>query len=217
MPGVQLDTLVETTTVLVEANRCTWPVPCEVPVELCMCDSPVPFEASNCTWPVPCGPGVPVEVCMCTSPVPEEACTTLVSEVNEMSLKRPNNDCDDHFSSSTDTRGVKRQKREVEDLNQYKSEIMADRCEENISERTKTERDESVEVRQRMESILDQFLADYKQEEDTKSSPKLTKMSEFDVEQEEDTKACISEEESIENIQKFLDEWDLTPSRPVMN
>ena len=158
---------------------------------------------------------------MCTSPEPVEACTTLISDVNEMSLKRPNNDCDsqgeDHFSSNTDSRGVKRQKREVEDLKRYKSEIMADRCEENISERTKTERDETVEVRQRMESILDQFLADYKQEENTNSSPKLPKMSEFDVEQEEDTKACMSEEESIENIQKFLDEWNLTPSRPVMN
>ena len=112
-------------------------------------------------------------------------------------------------------RGVKRQKREVADWKvvcRYKPEKI-----ENISERTKTERDESVEVRQRMESILDQFLADYKHEDDTKSSPKLPKMSEFDVEQEEDTKACMSEEESIENIQKFLDEWDLTPSCPVVN
>ena len=110
MPGVQLDTLVETTTVLVEANRCTWPVPCEVPVELCMCDSPVPFEASNCTWPVPCEAGVPVKVCMCTSPIPVEACTTLITDVNKMSLKRPNNDSnsqgEDHFSSSTESRGV---------------------------------------------------------------------------------------------------------------
>ena len=81
---------------------------------------------------------------------------------------------------------------------------MTDHCQENFSETMKTGRNETVEVRERIESILDQFLADYKPEEDTKAP-------QFNLEEEEKEEKRginISEEESIENIQKFLDEWN---------
>ena len=77
----------------------------------------------------------------------------------------------------------------------------------------KTGRNETVEVRQRIENILDQFLADYKPEEDTKAP-------QFNLEEEEEEEKRginISEEESIENIQKFLDEWNQTPPAAILN
>ena len=103
-----------------------------------------------------------------------------------MSQKRSNNDCDSqakpHFSSNTDSSRV---------VKRYKSEKMGERRQDNISE-TKTGRDETV--RQRIDGVLDQYLADYKEEEDTNL-----------------------EEESIENIQKFLDEWNLASPAAILN
>ena len=139
----------------------------ETLVETTIVEAAVPVEARSCTWPVPVEP----------------VCTTLLSDANQVSRKRSNDGGDSqakhNFSSNTDSsRTVKR----------YKSERMTNPCQGNISETAKTGRGETVEVRQRIDGVLDQFLADYKQEEDTNL-----------------------EEESIENIQKFLDEWNLTP------
>ena len=138
----------------------------EILVETTIDEAAVPVEARSCTWPVPVEP----------------VCTTLLSDVNQVSQKRSNDSGDSqakpNFFSNTDGRVVKR----------YKLEKMTNHCQGNISETTKTGRDETVEVRQRVDGVLDQFLADYKEEEDTNL-----------------------EEESIENIQKFLDEWNLTP------
>ena len=49
-------------------------------------------------------------------------------------------------------------------------------------------------MRQRIDGVLDKYLADYKEEEDTNL-----------------------EEESIENIQKFLDEWNLASPAAILN
>ena len=140
----------------------------ETLLETTIAEAAVPVEATGCTWPVP---------------VDETVCTSL-----SMSGKRSNNDDDSQtkhqFSSNIDCRVVKR----------YKSEKITSHCQEEISETMKTGRDETVQVRQRIEGVLDQFLADYKQGEDTKA-----------------------EEESIENIQKFLDEWKLTSSDASLN
>ena len=142
----------------------------ETLVETTIDEAAVPVEARSCTWPVPV----------------ETVCTTLPSEVNLMSQKRSNNDCDSqakpHFSSNTDSSRV---------VKRYKSEKMADRCQDNISE-TKPGRDETV--RQRIDGVLDKYLADLKEEEDTNL-----------------------EEESIENIQKFLDEWNLASPAAILN
>ena len=165
----------------------------ETLVEASIVEAAVPVEAGGCTWPVP------VETCT----------TTLVTDtVNLTSRKRPSNDSDSqakhYFSSNTDSRaGLKR----------YKSEKITDHCHEKFSETMKTGRNETVEVRERIESILDQFLADYKPEEDTKAP-------QFNLEEEEEEEKRginISEEESIENIQKFLDEWNQTPPAAILN
>ena len=145
----------------------------ETLLETTIAEAAVPVEATDCTWPVP----------------GETVCTSLRSDVKPMSGKRSNIDGDSqakhHFSSNTD--GSKVMKR-------YKSEKITSHCQEEISETMKTGRDETVQVRQRIEGVPDQFLADYKQGEDTKA-----------------------EEESIENIQKFLDEWKLTSSDASLN
>ena len=141
----------------------------ETLVEATIDEAAVPVEARSCTWPVPVEP----------------VCTTLLSDVNQVSQKRSNDSGDSqakpNFFSNTDGRVVKR----------YKLEKMADHCQDNISE-TKTGRDETV--RQRIDGVLDKYLADYKEEEDTNL-----------------------EEESIENIQKFLDEWNLASPAAILN
>ena len=141
----------------------------ETLVEATIDEAAVPVEARSCTWSVPVEP----------------VCTTLLSDVNQVSQKRSNDSGDSqakpNFFSNTDGRVVKR----------YKLEKMADHCQDNISE-TKTGRDETV--RQRIDGVLDKYLADYKEEEDTNL-----------------------EEESIENIQKFLDEWNLASPAAILN
>ena len=152
----------------------------ETLLETTIAEAAVPVEVTGCTWPVP---------------VDETVCTSL-----SMSGKRSNNDDDSQtkhqFSSNIDCRVVKR----------YKSEKITSHCQEEISETMKTGRDETVQVRERIEGVLDKFLGDYKKGEDTKAAH-------FDLGEEDK----ISEEESIENIQKFLDEWKLTSSDASLN
>ena len=161
-------------------------VPLETLVETTIVEADaVPVEATNCTWPLPV----------------QETCTTLISGVPLMSRKRPNDG-----DSTNPGKEVKRQ-REA-DWKGLDPEKIANHSQENISEITKNETEESAGVRQRVETILDKYLADYNLEETTKT----LQMTQFHQEEEKEgneNRGWRYEEESIENIQKFLDEWNL--------
>ena len=156
-------------------------VPLETLVETTIVEADaVPVRATNCTWPLPV----------------QETCTTLISDVNLTSRKRSNDG-----DSTNPGKELKRQ-REA-DWKGLDPEKIANHSQENISEITKHETEESAGVRQRVETILDKYLADYNLEETTKTL-QMTQEKE-----EGDNRGWRYEEESIENIQKFLDEWNL--------
>ena len=157
-------------------------VPLETLVETTIVEAdPVPVEATNCTWPLPV----------------QETCTTLISDVPLMSRKRSNDG-----DSTNPGKEVKRQ-REA-DWKGLDPKKIANHSQENISEITKNETEESAGVRQRVETILDKYLADYNLEETTKTIQMTQEKEEGD-----ENRGWRYEEESIENIQKFLDEWNL--------